>query len=255
MARSRNIKPGFFKNEILAECKPLARLLFAGLWCLADRAGRLEDRPKRIRAEVLPYEDGSVDDMLDELQSAGFILRYQVGGQRFIQVMNFDKHQNPHCKEQESTIPAPSKHGACTVRVHDSHITCPADSFNLIPETGFLNPSIPAIPPSAGESADNGFEDFWKLYPRKLAKSAAVKAWKKLNPTGDLKKAMIEAIQGQMLSADWQKDNGQFIPHPATWLNGRRWEDEHNVNERQALPFGKLENQDYTKGITDDGRF
>jgi len=48
MARSRNIKPGFFRNEMLAECSPLARLLFAGLWCLADRFGRLEDRPKRI---------------------------------------------------------------------------------------------------------------------------------------------------------------------------------------------------------------
>lgn len=104
MARSRNIKPGFFRNELLAECSPLTRLLFAGLWCLADRAGRLEDRPKRIRAEVLPYDDGSVDEMLNELDQAGFILRYQVGGLRFIQVQNFAKHQNPHHREAESTI-------------------------------------------------------------------------------------------------------------------------------------------------------
>src|SRR5574343_915488 len=111
MARSRNIKPGFFKNEMLAECSPLARLLFAGLWCLADKAGRLEDRPKRIRAEVLPYDDGSVDDMLGELQGAGFILRYQADRKRFIQVVNFAKHQNPHHRETESTIPAPAKDG------------------------------------------------------------------------------------------------------------------------------------------------
>jgi len=114
MARARNIKPGFFKNETLAECSPLARLLFAGLWCLADRAGRLEDRPKRIRAEILPYDDGSVDDMLDELHQAGFILRYQVKEQRFIQVLNFTKHQNPHCREPESTIPTPGEHSAAT---------------------------------------------------------------------------------------------------------------------------------------------
>lgn len=76
--------------------------------CLADRAGRLEDRPKRIRAEVLPYDDGSVDDMLDELHEAGFIQRYQVGEHRFIQVLNSRrKHQNPHHREAESTIPAP----------------------------------------------------------------------------------------------------------------------------------------------------
>lgn len=88
MARSRNLKPGFFKNEALAECTPLARLLFVGLWCLADREGRLEDRPKRIRAELLPYDDGSVDDLLSELHEAGFILRYADAGGRFIQVVS-----------------------------------------------------------------------------------------------------------------------------------------------------------------------
>ena len=105
MARARNVKPGFFKNEDLAECSPLARLLFVGLWCIADRAGRLEDHPKRIRAEILPYDDGSVDDMLNELHQAGFILRYQAAGRRYIQVLNFGKHQNPHHREPESAIP------------------------------------------------------------------------------------------------------------------------------------------------------
>ena len=61
MARSRNIKPGFFLNDDLAECEPLARLLFAGLWCIADREGRLEDRPKRIKIEVLPYDNCDVN--------------------------------------------------------------------------------------------------------------------------------------------------------------------------------------------------
>jgi len=48
MARTRSIKPSFFKNEFLAECEPMARLLFVGLWTLADRDGRLELRPRRI---------------------------------------------------------------------------------------------------------------------------------------------------------------------------------------------------------------
>lgn len=156
MARARNIKPAFFKNEELAECSALARLLFAGLWCIADRAGRLEDRPKRIRAEVLPYDDGSVDDMLNELHESGFILRYEVANGRFIQVVNFAKHQNPHCREPESIIPAPCQHSACTVQeqdLHDSssvpeqvgHGTGPADSLNLIPDS--LNPINTTSPP------------------------------------------------------------------------------------------------------------
>lgn len=107
MARARNIKPGFFANEHLAECDPLARLLFAGLWCLADRLGRLEDRPKRIRAELLPYDMCDADELLNQLQRHGFILRYEHGGARFIQVLKFGSHQNPHLKEAKSTIPAP----------------------------------------------------------------------------------------------------------------------------------------------------
>lgn len=86
MARARNIKPGFFANEKLAECDPLARLLFAGLWCLADREGRLEDRPKRIRAEVLPYDICDAEALLEQLKEHGFILRYESCGSRYIQV-------------------------------------------------------------------------------------------------------------------------------------------------------------------------
>lgn len=129
--RARNLKPSFFKNEALAECSPLARLLFAGLWCLADREGRLEDRPKRIRAELLPYDDGSVDDLLSELNDAGFILRYSAAGGRFIQVVNFTKHQYPHRKEQASTIPAPDMPEASPVQEQGITRTCPAES--LIP--------------------------------------------------------------------------------------------------------------------------
>lgn len=150
MARSRNIKPGFFKNEKLAECQPLSRLLFAGLWCLADRSGRLEDRPKRIRAEILPYDDGNIDEMLNDLQKAGFILRYTNNEQGFIQVINFNKHQNPHCKEQLSSIPAPDLHSTSTVQEQDEHGTCPADSLNLIPDS--FNP-ITAMSPAGDQLA------------------------------------------------------------------------------------------------------
>jgi hypothetical protein len=78
MARSRIIKPGFFRNEDLAELPAMTRLLFAGLWTLADKEGRLEDRPKRIRADVFPYDDltgADVHTMLHELAAGGFIQR------------------------------------------------------------------------------------------------------------------------------------------------------------------------------------
>lgn len=110
MARSRNIKPGFFMNDELAEIEPLGRLLFAGLWCIADREGRLEDRPRRIKAEVMPYDNCDINGLLDQLAGRGFITRYKVDGERYIQVVNFAKHQNPHYKEVPSEIPAPEGH-------------------------------------------------------------------------------------------------------------------------------------------------
>lgn len=112
MARTRNIKPSFFTNEDLAVLSPLTRLLFAGLWCHADREGRLEDRPKRLKTLILPYDDCDVDQCLDALAAAGFVARYESGAGRYISVLAFGKHQNPHVKEPASTIPAPCLSGA-----------------------------------------------------------------------------------------------------------------------------------------------
>jgi hypothetical protein len=83
MARSRNIKPSIMDNDALAALAPLTRLLFVYLWMLADREGRLEDRPARIAAQALPYDrDADINAMLDELRRAGFINRYLAAGRR-----------------------------------------------------------------------------------------------------------------------------------------------------------------------------
>jgi hypothetical protein len=70
------------------------------------------------------------------------------------------------------------------------------------------------------------FARFWSLYPRKVGKEAARKAWDKLTLTAELFEVMVQALGAQSVSTEWTKDNGQFIPHPSTWLNGKRWEDE-----------------------------
>ena len=105
--RSRTIKPSFWDNEQLAECQPLSRLLFIGLWGIADRDGRLEDRPSRIKKILLAWDDCNVEMLLLELVERGFIIRYEVGGQKLIQVTNFVKHQRPHPREESQCLPAP----------------------------------------------------------------------------------------------------------------------------------------------------
>lgn len=107
LARARSIKPGFFTNEDLAEVPPLGRILFAGLWTLADREGRLEDRPNRIKVAVLPYDSVKVENLLGDLSGGGFIVRYESNGKRYIAIPTWHLHQNPHHMEAPSDIPAP----------------------------------------------------------------------------------------------------------------------------------------------------
>lgn len=114
MARVRYLKPGFFTNDRVGALSPLARLLWQGMWCQADREGRLKDRPSRLKVEVLPYDDVDVDGLLGELARAGFVLRYEVDGERYIALPSFTEHQSPHVKEPVSAIPAPDKHRAST---------------------------------------------------------------------------------------------------------------------------------------------
>ncbi|MBD2779794.1 hypothetical protein [Xenorhabdus szentirmaii] len=105
MARSRNIKSSFFTNDDLAKCELLARLLFVGLWTIVDREGRLEDKQRKIKAMVLPYDDADCDGLLRQLYKKNFITRYVVDKNNFIQINNWKKHQNLHVKEAASEIP------------------------------------------------------------------------------------------------------------------------------------------------------
>lgn len=86
-------------------------------------------------------------------------------------------------------------------------------------------------------SPPDGFSEFWAAYPRKQAKVDAVKAWKKLSPSPDLVTRIITSVQHACDSPAWRKDGGQFIPYPATYINGRRWEDEQSTGGR----FSNLE--------------
>jgi hypothetical protein len=142
MARARNIKPKFLSNEVLAKLDPIISLLFIGLWMLADREGRLEDRPDRILAEAFPArrEITDISGYLTVLAQYGFIDRYKVGKQTIIQVVNFKKHQSPHVTEKPSDLPAKPIDSPITVELplNNGAITEPLPPDSLIPDS--LNP-------------------------------------------------------------------------------------------------------------------
>lgn len=102
MARTRSLKPTFFTNEDLGECSPLARLFFAGLWCWADREGYVEDRPRRLRAQILPYDQADGELLVQELVDRGLVQRLTVNGEAVLWLPTFLKHQDPHPRETPS---------------------------------------------------------------------------------------------------------------------------------------------------------
>lgn len=106
--RMRNIKPGLLKNEILGSAPIEVQFLFGVLPMLADRAGILEDRPLRIRAEVFPYRSEiNVDGLLNLLVEGEFISRYDWQGTKLIHITTFTKHQHPHKDEPASNYLTP----------------------------------------------------------------------------------------------------------------------------------------------------
>jgi len=215
--RARNIKPGFFKNDSLAECSPMARLLFIGLWCMADREGRMELRPKKIKAEIFPYENCKIEALLEELRKYSFIIVFSYEGQNYLEIPTFTEHQNCHMKEAESTIPAPYENDACTVVAQPL-----TESLLLNPESLLLNPSLP----KHGVKRNGFFETFWNTYPKKKSKGQAEAAFKKIRPDEQLLAIMIARIEQAKTSEDWIKESGKYIPYPASWLNAKGWLDE-----------------------------
>jgi hypothetical protein len=217
MARARNIKPGFFVNEDLVELPFATRLLFIGLWTIADREGRLEDKPKRIKMTVFPADDVDVDAALNDLQSAGFLTRYAVEDARYIQVLAFAKHQHPHKDEKVSTIPAPGLHGAPTVPTTTFPETHPADCLN--PDSLIAsNPSKPL--PASSER----FAEFWQAWPpteRRQDKKKCLERWRARN----LDQLADSILADVALKKKTQKWRDGFEEAPLVYLNNNRWED------------------------------
>jgi hypothetical protein len=108
MGRIRTIKPDFFLDEEVAKLASTERLAFIGLLCLADREGRLEDKPNQIRVQLFPYEQNiDMNAILSSLCHKPFIQRYEVEGHKYIQIIGFVEHQRINSREAQSVIPGP----------------------------------------------------------------------------------------------------------------------------------------------------
>lgn len=239
--RARNIKPGFFKNELLGSEDPLMSILFIGLWCLADKEGILEDRPLRIKAEIFPYREKiDVNRYLTVIQRLGFIQRYTCDGLALIKIKNFKKHQNPHHTEKAGEYPQPTtqiltlqhdtkNNGELTVIQPLNNGDAPADS--LIPDS--------LIPDSIKDICSKKFELIWDKYPNRVGKKAALKHYKVSVKTEQDYLDIQKALDNYKASERVKKG---ILQNGSTWFNNwRDWIDYqetrfHQKNNKQDKP-------------------
>lgn len=136
----------------------------------------------------------------------------------------------------------------------DSDSDSDSDSdYNIIPPNGGQSAdkiqnqgeSLTVLKTAGGNTRhsttlDEDFNAFWEAYPKKADKQKALKAWQKLKPDKEMLNAMLAAIERHKQSdKQWHRDDGQYIPYPASWLNGRRWEDEDGVDLTAESPKDK----------------
>lgn len=197
MARARNIKPSFFTNEQLADNCPLGRLLFIGLWTLADHKGDLEWKERTIKIQILPWDDCDIKKLAITLDKSGLIRFYSDGDKIYLNIINFIKHQNPHRNEKEKGSDIPAYSESFRQLIDLKELTINRDLSRVILEGSHSNPAESLIPltdspilkpescnkhsESSAEASDLAFRgEVIKLNHSDFEK------WKKLYPKIDL---------------------------------------------------------------------
>lgn len=220
MPRIRYIKPDFFLDDDLAEQSFETRLAFAGLWCYADKSGRLEDNPKKLKVEILPYDKVDMNNLLNNLTKKPFIIRYELNNKKYIQILNFLKHQKPHHTEKDSDIPL--FNGEITVK----------ERLDTSKEQYAHSPLPIPIPIKEGSTRETkfDFESIWTLYPNKDGKKVAKRSfdlsvqiqkdWEDIN----------KALENYKKSERVRKG---YIKNGSTWFtNWRDWIDASDKGEK-----------------------
>ena len=172
-------------------------------------------------AESLVVSRGVVVRMVNRLLSDGFLSVENVNNRfTIITIVNWDSYQESELAGR-TTDEQPTDNRRST------------DRTTLLKEEKEVKKeriNTPPLPPTGGrevrEAYSQDFLDFWKLYPRKVGKDAAWKAWKRVKKTIPKPEELAAILERQKNSDDWRREGGKFIPHPATWLNGGRWKDE-----------------------------
>jgi hypothetical protein len=225
---NRIIKESIARSEKISNLTDFQFRLWVHLITYVDDFGRGDARPAIIKGSCFPFRERlankDIEKGIAELADAGCVGLYKVDGKPYLYLPNWDEHQR--VRNKVSRFPSPED--------ADEDITSAA-SCGELPQVAarIQNPESesriqnPNPESKRAQAHEDDFERFWSMYPRKEGKQKAKTAFAKADV--DIE-TLLDALADHKKSAQWTKNNGEFIPHASTWLNGRRWEDQMSQN-------------------------
>lgn len=221
---NRIIKDSIAKSETISGLTDFQFRLWVHLITYVDDYGRGDARPAIIKGACFPFRDRmtnkDIEKGLADLAGAGCVVLYKVDGKPYLYFPNWEQHQR--VRQKVSKCPSPDDCDKVQ-QVAASRGELPQDAARIQnPESRIQNTESESRN-NTRKAREDEFEIFWDAYPRHEGKQKARSAFEKVSVP---LQTLLDAVSAQKRSAQWSKDNGQFIPHAATWLNGKRWEDQ-----------------------------
>ena len=239
MPRIRTIKPDFFESESLAQCSMEARLVFIGLFTIADDEGRLKDLPKKLAGEIFPHDEIGPTEMciwLDELENAHCIERYAHENAHFLHIPQWSVHQRI-AHPTPSRLPAPPSEKKADREILGE---IPQSSENL--SIGSRNKEVGSRKRNVSSKDEHlfgeKFEEAWKIYPRRQSKKLAFAAWCARIREGVSPDDLLNAVANYQAVTQANRTEPRFILLPATFFGPHeRWKDYEDAVSATQSPM------------------
>lgn len=219
--------------------------LWAYLITYVDDFGRGSAEPDILKGFVFPRRksvtEATINAALLDLANIGLIRLYEVDGDSYLCLRNWEEHQTPRAKLSKFPAPPEVDDECSQPQADDStceHMQADASRCSQMqadaPDIRYsiIDKRYTIFDNDQVRENETGFDEFWKAYPRKVSKQSALKAWKGAK-ADKLAEQIIADVQ-RRCETEWKGQEMQYIPFPTTYLHQRRWEDETAPQERRA---------------------
>lgn len=230
---NRILRESICTSETLDGLSWFEEVFWYRLIVTCDDFGRMDARIPVLKSRMFPLKpmitNKAVELTLKKLSTVGLVALYEFEGRPYLQLVTWRKYQQKRAKNSKYPDPDVNRN-----QMISDDIKCPREYEKR--ETRNENTRNTPLTPQEGEGTsvqEERFEQVWKEYPKKVAKQYARKAWMRIKPDKEILEKMLKALREQKKSEQWQKENGRFIPNPATWLNGGYWENEPSEPARR----------------------